>query len=150
MREVFHNVMPGADTLDEVFERMAGVFRAYDALQKFQYVSGVITSYGDVADNLSRMARRADAIRKILGGAAFAPTDVFPDALVHGLQTRHHYRHEHWMGFWTRVLCSGSVDAIIMTPGWERSRGADMEYAIGRNRGLAIYYYDDIVLNRME
>lgn len=152
MREKFAAVLERAGTLDEVFDGMMNVFRANDlegSSGKLWYISGVIASYGDIAENRAAIARRTEMIRKISDGIVFAPTCVFSQTFVERLQTNG-YRHEDWMAFWTRVLASGYVGAVVMTPGWERSRGADMECAIARNLGLAIYYYDDVVLSVLE
>lgn len=152
MKEEFFAALEKAGTLDEVFDGVMDVFRAYVSAGlsgKFWYVSGVITSYGNSAENITAMVRRTEMLKEISDGVVFAPTCVFSQTLVERLQTNG-YRHEHWMAFWTRVLCSGYVGAVVVTPGWERSRGADMEYAIARNLGLAIYYYDDTVLSVLE
>ena len=153
MKECLHKATEYAETLDEVFDRIIAVFRAFDPggpSRKFWSVSGVITSHGDVAENLVRMANRAEAIKQLSGESVFAPTCVFSAALVEKLQANRRYRHEDWMVFWIRVIRSGYVGAVVVTPLWERSRGADTEYAIARNLGLAIYYYDDVDLFALE
>jgi len=144
MKDLLRESVCDARNLGEVYGGVMRAFRILDAngpSKAFLYVSGVITSYGDARVNLAEMARRTEEIR-VLRDGIFAPTCIFSDPLTQRLAGKK-YRHEDWMTFWTKVICSGYVGGVILTPGWERSRGADTEYAIARNLGLAIYFYDD-------
>ena len=148
MRDALQESVGHAKNLDEVYQGVLRVFQVLDAdgpSKMFLYVSGVITSYGDMRVNLAEMERRADEIRAMCDQKVFAPTCVFPEQLAQRMHSRQ-YRYGDWMTFWTKVLCSGYVGGVILTSGWERSRGADTEYAIARNLGLAVYLYDDIEL----
>ena len=150
MRERFLQVMERAKTLEDAFLFVREVFQQYAfGAQKAIYVSGVIGSYGVVVENRGRMAMRVEALKAILGPTVFAPTCIFSDSLYQKLKVCG-YRHADWMAFWTHVLCTGYVGTMVMTPGWEYSRGADMEYSIARNMGMSIYYYDDENLLRLE
>ncbi len=146
MRDILHENVGHAQNLDEVYRGVLRAFQVLDAdgpSQAFLYVSGVITSYGDMRVNLAEMLRRTEEIRVLcVDRQVFAPTCVFPEPLAQWMNGMR-YRHEDWMAFWTKILCSGYVGGVVLTPGWERSRGADMEYAIARNLGLAVYRYDD-------
>lgn len=149
MRDALRNALCFAQNLDEVFYGVTRVFRVLDPdgpSKKFFYVSGVITSQGDASINLAKMERRTEEIRVLCSRKVFAPTCVFSDPLARRMRDMC-YRHEDWMVFWTRVICSGYVGGVILTPGWERSRGADIEYAIARNLGLAVYFYNDTDLS---
>lgn len=149
MQDALHQALCHADNLDEVYRGVMSVFHFFDPdgpSKTFLYVSGVITSYGDREINFAKMARRTEEVKVLFGDRyVFAPTCVFPKSLAQRMNGMR-YRHEDWMVFWTRVICSGYIGGVILTPGWERSRGADIEYAIARNLGLAVYLYDDIDL----
>lgn len=41
------------------------------------------------------------------------------------------------------ILLIERVDALVMLPGWEKSRGATLEKAFAQRIGLPIYYYPD-------
>lgn len=149
MKDALYKAVGHAKNLDEVVRGVREVFHALDPRgpsRSFLYVSGVITSHGDMRINLAEMARRTDEIKALRGQNIFAPTCIFSDTLAHRMHDLG-YRHEDWMIFWTKIICSGYVGGVILTPGWERSRGADMEYAIARNIGLAVYFYNDVGLS---
>lgn len=45
-----------------------------------------------------------------------------------------------------RVLSDQDIEGIVLLPGWERSRGANLEATVGLLNGLVFFIYDEGVL----
>lgn len=84
--------------------------------------------------------------------------DVVPPADLHDLEVRRHAlssktgdmadlpRHLTWGEFLAndvRMIADDGIEAIVLLPGWESSRGARLEVFVGRLCGLPIYLYLD-------
>lgn len=71
--------------------------------------------------------------------ASLASPDGAPDTLA-----THGFEYEDFLERDTEVLRSSDLDAIVMLPGWARSRGANRELGVAIGLGLQRLYYDPL------
>jgi len=141
--------------LDHVREGLIRTFETVKSAeidQKIGVVSGIVSSDGDhkIEENVVRLAKFTEAIGKQNGFPVFSTAEVFGDGIydkVEEFQFERELREEHFRRFWRILFESGHITDIFMTPGWERSVGANDEHEIAKKLGMKIHYVEESILN---
>ena len=113
------------------------------------YVAGVVTSDGPekIDENVRNLINCTKNIRKQYNFPIFSSTDIFDKKFIENLDEMSlppKIFEERFLYFWEKILESGYVTDIFLTPGWERSRGAKFEHNIANNKRLEIHYYKSL------
>lgn len=149
-RRELHEGLRGTQTLDELEIVLLGLLTVQRSQGSVIFVSGSVFSDGEdrVADNIARLRRFTDHVAESLGQTAFSWVDVIYDSDLYGTLDIYHLpyqtRLERVMGFWRTILSSGHVTEVCMTPGWERSTGAQDEHRTAQQHALTIHYLPEI------
>lgn len=117
---------------------------------KIGYVAGIISSDGPkyFEINRKRLANYVKKLRRIHKFPMFSAVDVFSDniyAQLEEMALSFAEREEKMRSFWGKILRSGHVTDIFMTPRWDKSKGATDEHRIAKRIGIAIHYIEDKV-----
>ena len=113
------------------------------------YVAGIVTSDGteNIDENVRKLKSYTKNIRKQYNFHIFSSTDIFDKKFIEKLDEMSlplKIFEKRFLNFWEKILVSGYITDIFMTPGWERSRGAKFEHNIANNKGLDIHYYKSL------
>lgn len=140
MRERIILALPSSNSLDETAINLISLL-ADVSLDDPQigYVAGIVTSDGtDKIDyHIKRLEKFTEEVRKKVSFPVFSSTEVFGDTKL--WQKFEHEPYQSWLDFWKKVLGSGHVTDLFLTPGWERSIGAKDEYETAKTRRLQIH-----------
>lgn len=148
MKEIIIPALSNTNTLIEVHQRMIEIFQEIKkkGSDRIGYVAGIISSDGEnnIQVNATRLRTITDILRQIHNLPLFACTDIFYSNAprVSELSLPYDERERALNNFWQRILESGHVTDIFMTPRWEISRGAKKEHEIAQKLGLKIYHVD--------
>lgn len=154
MKELIRMHVEKATNLDKVFIGMLACFemlRKRNPLEhRLGYVAGIITSDGPdhTMRNIEKLAEYTHKLRIALGFPVFSATDIFSVALFAKLQEMGlppSEREAQFIDFWRRILTSGHVTDILMTPRWEVSAGATDEHKTAMDRGIQVHYVSDLL-----
>lgn len=112
------------------------------------YVAGIINSDGPkyFEINRNKLAAHTEKLRRIHRFPIFSAVDVFSDnicAQLEEMELSFEKREEKVRKFWCKILKSGHVTDIFMTPRWEKSKGASDEHKTAKQIGLRIHYLED-------
>ncbi len=117
-------------------------------ITRIGYVAGIITSDGPeyFQANRKRLADYVKKLRKIHKFPMFSAIDVFSSEVYERLKEWKLPFAEREMkvrSFWRKILKSGHVTDIFMTPRWEKSKGASDEHRTAKKIGLKIHYIEE-------
>jgi hypothetical protein len=146
LRKLIFEAVKDAKDLEESAVRTLETFKkAYEdyGATRIGYVSGVVTSDGPefMLINTKILARYTDHLAKTSEIPLFAATDVLFNA---DFAPRLEKRPEpEFYRFWRRILQSGYVTDILMSPRWRISNGAKDELEAAKEVGLRVHYLDD-------
>ncbi len=74
------------------------------------------------------------------------PFPIFSAADIYGKEFLRRFNSvndpDKWDRFWKHILVNGKVTDIFMTPGWNRSYGAKIEFKIATKIGITIHIID--------
>ncbi len=154
MNDRFYKEIKDSTTLTHVAEGLIKVFkevRTAEKSEKLGYVSGIITSDGNkkIKDNMNRLEKYTIALRNKLSFPVFSGVDVFEDRVYSKLEEREfarEMRQNHFIEFWRKVLRSGHITDIFMTPRWEESEGARDEMDIAKKQKIEIHFINEAFL----
>jgi hypothetical protein len=93
------------------------------------YIAGPMTGYSEW--NFPAFNKAADHLTK-LGHTAVNPVDINPDTTTPWIEC---------MKADLRALID--CDAIYMLSGWNKSKGATLEYVVATGLGLEVFYEDE-------
>lgn len=144
MKHLIKKSVSQATSLEEIETILISIFhQVKNQAQTTQigYVSGIITSDGPefIQRNIKVLIRHTKRIRKNQQFPIFSATDIFNDDLFKRLQVNN-YKNTDYEIFWDKLLRSGHVTDIFMTPRWQESRGCNLEHAAALELKLKIYY----------
>lgn len=156
MREIFLERLNGSFTLTEVRNRVLqvlGQIRAQNPTVPVRYVAGIVSSdgYDRMAHNVERLERLTQQARSVYGGFVFSAVDVFGHTglwnklvpLIH----RGQLSGDDFIEFWRAILGSGAVDEVLLTPGYERSKGATDEQRTAQKHNITLRFLHDDFLS---
>lgn len=139
-----------AKTLHHVKRDLVKLFKttkkqAGGGIIRIGYVAGIITSDGHeyFEANRKRLADYVKKLRKIHKFPIFSAIDVFSSEVYERLtewKLPFTKREVKARSFWRKILKSGHVTDVFMTPRWEKSKGATDEHKTARKIGLRIHY----------
>lgn len=105
---------------------------AFDIHRKYVQLCGPVTGV-DLEERLSVFDAARDRCW-MAGACVWSPVDHVPYIASHSEAM------ETCLG----NLLSGNVDALVVLPGWESSRGASLEVAVARAIGVPVVALDDV------
>lgn len=140
--------LKSAKTLHHVKRNLVKLFeitRKKNNIEKIGYVAGIITSDGReyFAANRKRLADYVKKLREIHKFPMFSAVDVFSSEVYERLgEWKLPFREREIKAryFWRKILKSGHITDIFMTPRWEKSKGASNEHETAKKIGLRIHY----------
>ena len=146
MKERIREAVKESGTLNEVRDNILAVIKnmfEIEGVTQIGYVSGIITSDGPekISENLNRLQKFTDLVRKTSDFPIFSSIDVISDELFKRLGAAK-IEQEVWRVFWREVLQSPYVTDMFMTPGWEQSRGALDEFQTAKATGKTLHYFN--------
>lgn len=102
------------------------------------YVSGIISSDGPefLERNRKILQEKTEKARETYEFPIFSANDIFSPELVDRLG----HKSSNYINFWRKILHAGLVTDVIMTTGWERSKGATDEHITAEILELNIIY----------
>lgn len=114
---------------------------------KIGYVAGIITSEGaeHFKVNRKRLADYVKKLRRIHKFPMFSAIDVFSSEVYERLvewKLPFDEREVKARSFWRKILKSGHITDVFMTPRWEKSKGAVDEHETAKKIGLTIHYVE--------
>lgn len=143
-------VLKNAKNLVHVRTELFKLFKATKngAETKIGYVAGIINSDGPkyFQRNRKRLVNHAAKLRKQHKFPMFTAVDVFPEKIYKNLEEwklSFEKREAKVRNFWRKILKSGHVTDIFMTPRFEKSKGATDEHKTAKKVGLKIHYVKD-------
>lgn len=140
-----------AKNLTHVYEELIKLFeisKKEKGILRIGYVAGILTSDGikHFERNRKRIVKHAEKLRKIHKFPMFCTVDVFSNDVYTRLEEYKllfEEREERFRKFWRKILKSGHVTDVFMTPCWEKSKGASDEHKTAKKIGLTIHYVED-------
>jgi len=146
MHEQVRVAVKESGTLDEVRDNILNLLKHMvdaEGVTQIGYVAAIITSDGPekIPQNLERLQRYTEHVRKTQSYPVFSATDVFTDELFERLFAAG-FKNEDWTVFWREVLGEAYVTDMFMTPRWEESKGASDEYQIAKRTGKTLHYFN--------
>ncbi len=111
-------------------------------------MAGIINSDGPkyIDANRKKLTFHAEKLRKIHRFPMFTAVDVFPQEIYKNLEEwklSFEKREAKVRNFWQKILKSGYVTDIFMTPRFEKSKGAQDEHKTAKRLGLTIHYLQE-------
>ncbi|MBI2027995.1 MAG: hypothetical protein HYT07_00155 [Candidatus Levybacteria bacterium] len=149
MKKLLEIALSEVVDLNQTSERLINLFVSLKA-QKVGYVAGIINSDGPslVQRNRKLLNQYTRILKEDHKLPLFSAVDVFTDSVCKRLREYRltiSEREKKFYGFWDKVLSSGHVTDIFMTPRWEISRGARDEHRVAVKNGLKIHYVEDLI-----
>lgn len=128
--------------------KLLKITKKKNGFTRIGYVAGVISSEGPkyFEMNRKRLVSYARKLREIHEFPIFSAVDVFSDNIYAQLEEMalpFDEKEVKIRSFWRKILKSGCVTDIFMTPRWERSKGASDEHRTAKQIGLKIHYPGD-------
>lgn len=113
--------------------------------QRLGFVAGIITSDGDenMPKNIERLKQYAKEVRGMYDFPIFSSVDVFGNGIYDQIEEskfERELREYHFVEFWRMILETGHITDIFMTPRWEKSKGAKVEYTIAKKLKIKIHF----------
>ncbi|MBI4054151.1 MAG: hypothetical protein HY397_02360 [Candidatus Doudnabacteria bacterium] len=153
MKELLWPRTTRAQDLDEVLDILVQELKAVrgQGNERLGYVAGIISSDGPdrIQENLQRLDYYTRRLQSRHDFPLVSATEVFPPELLERLRASGHGK-DQFIVFWRKVLGSGHVTDIFMTPRWEYSLGAQDEHKVARALGLRFHYVPEIIFEQDE
>ena len=149
MKESLKDAIVSSNTINEAEEKLISTLdeiRHQNPEIRVYFVSGIVTSDGPsfVKRNLQVLQDRALRIAEKVDGIVFSAANIFNSELFKKFDSAG-ATNEDYLIFWERVLNSGQITDVVMTPRWEESGGARRENETAITIGLQIHDYQDII-----
>ncbi|MBI2613444.1 MAG: hypothetical protein HYW62_01605 [Candidatus Levybacteria bacterium] len=145
------SALKNSKTLHHVKHSLVRLFKdtkKKNSIEKIGYVAGIITSGGPeyFKANRRRLADYVGKLRKIHNFPMFSAIDVFTSEVYERLEEwklPFSEREVKARSFWRKILKSGHVTDIFMTPRFKKSKGASDEHKTAKEIGLTIHYMNE-------
>lgn len=117
-------------------------------LEKIGYVSGILASEGpqSIIKNRRKLANYTKQIKVQSKFPVFSTADVFTNKVYTNLEEMRldfDEREYRFRDFWVKIINSGHITDIFMTPRWTKSKGAVQEHTEALKIGLKIHYFPE-------
>ncbi|MFA5933047.1 MAG: hypothetical protein WCV81_02125 [Microgenomates group bacterium] len=152
MKELIIESVNTSTNLDQTFTNLSQVLEEVRMSKspRIGYVAGIITSDGSelIEKNIEILRLYTNLIRVQSGIPTFCASDVFGHGLYERLEEMklsYSEREPKFVNFWRKVLTSGHVTDIFMTPGWTRSNGARDEHSLSKEINLRLFYINPLI-----
>lgn len=148
MRNEIQNAIEGLTKLENVFKKVNNLLsdiRKKSTGKRLGYVAGIITSDGKehMQRNIDILANHTERIKEKYGFPIFSAVDIFGNGVYQRLDDFNQeelLREKLFLEFWRKILSSGHITDIFMTPRWNESKGAIDEHKTAKKLGLKIHY----------
>lgn len=141
MRDLIYNRLASTTTLDEAAEQLTLLLKILRSrpLNRIGYVAGILTSDGpdQIPENIKHLEIFTEEIRKMCDFPIFSTVDVFGRTNLWNQFEKE--PSQSWIDFWRKIISSGLVTDLFLTPGWERSKGAKDEFETAKTNNLKIH-----------
>ena len=151
MKKLIQIALSEVVTLGEASDRIISLFQVIKTQResggKIGYVAGIINSDGpqSVKINRRRLTQYAKLLKKLHLFPIFSAADIFTHRVNRTIQEMRLpivERESRVYIFWRKLLSSGHITDIFMTPRWEISKGAVDEHKTAKRVGLKIHYVE--------
>ncbi len=154
MKEILRTSVKDSVSLDQVYNSVVYIFEGLiikTGQKRLGFVSGTVTSDGEefIQKNLKRLDAYTAHLKTTNKIPLFSANDIFSDELFKVLDANGAIN-EDYLNFWRRILYSGYVTDVFMTPRWEKSHGATQEHLTARKLGITIHYVEEKVQECMK
>ena len=142
MKHKLRKAVTNCNTLEEVLNEVVRVFKDIkETSERIGFVSGIVTSDGPIhiQRNLLRLENFTQTLSQKTNFPLFSARCVFTDELYRVLDEGG-AKNDDYLAFWDKLLRSGYVTDVFMTPRWEFSEGARDEHLIAEELQLNIHY----------
>lgn len=148
MRDEIQGAIKGLTKLEKVLNEvniLLSKVRQKSTEKRLGYVAGIITSDGKehMQKNIDILAKHTEILKKKYGFPIFSAVDIFGNGVYQKLEDfnqEEHLREKSFIEFWRKILSSGHITDIFMTPRWKESKGAIDEHETAKKLGLTIHY----------
>ncbi|MEK7558669.1 MAG: DUF4406 domain-containing protein [Patescibacteria group bacterium] len=152
MVSIIYNSIKHSTSLEHVHEGLIKVIKKISESsvnQRIGFVAGIISSDGDenMPNNIEKLRQYTEKLRKKYNFPIFSSVDVFSNGLydqMEEVEFERELREHHFVQFWKMILKSGHITDIFMTPRWEMSRGAKVEYITAKKLKIKIHFVKEI------
>jgi hypothetical protein len=142
-----------ADTFDDIQRGVMGVLRLASHMTpngRLGYLSAIISSLGyerigEMTIRLENVTAQLRENADMFGFPVFSSSDIFPPGGVMEARIKasgEKLSQDNFNKFWDSILGSGFVTDIFMTPHWELSSGAKLEYQKACDMKMVTHLYD--------
>src|SRR3989344_5250014 len=148
MKHKLRKAVTNCNTLEEVLNEVVRVFKDIkETSERIGFVSGIVTSDGPIhiQRNLLRLENFTQTLSQKTNFPLFSARCVFTDELYRVLDEGG-AKNDDYLAFWDKLLRSGYVTDVFMTPRWEKSMGATNENKLANSLALKIHYVEEMVL----
>ncbi len=132
------------DSFDRILPVVLGVFESVTSVNptRIGYVAGIITSDGpdNIDRNIRELLENTNRLRLEQEFPIFSAPDIFTKSVYRKINESGKVTEGNFIDFWDKVLRSGYVTDIFMTPRWDASRGAVIEHFTAEDMKLHIHY----------
>ncbi|MEK7551727.1 MAG: DUF4406 domain-containing protein [Patescibacteria group bacterium] len=148
MRNEIQSAIKGLTKLENVLQEVNNLLneiRKQSTEKRIGYVAGIITSDGKehMQRNIDILEKHTEKIKKQYGFPIFSAVDIFGNGVYQKLDDfnqEERLREKSFIEFWRKILSSGHVTNIFMTPRWKESKGATDEHETAKKLGIKIHY----------
>lgn len=144
MKHKIKKAVRQAQSLDRVYEAVMGVVLEEikgKSTKKVGYVAGILTSDGPAyfKRNLRLLGIYTRKVQKQYQIPVLSSTEIFTSELFSRLD-RNGHKNQDYEDMLVRILESGVITDLFMTPRWEASKGSKREHEVAKQRGITVHY----------
>lgn len=149
MKSAFDKALKESITLDDVEKSVLKLLKeTRNNSDKLGFVSGTVFSDGPelVKTNINKLSDHTNNLKQMHSFPIFSAVDILYRGLFEKLpesKLEYQKRRKRFFLFWKRILESGHITDIFMTPRWQKSEGATDEHKTAKKTGIHVYYMND-------
>lgn len=143
LKQVISLELTNLESLEEIYQRLIFILRDYknNHNSKIGFVSGKVNSEGleNKQKNLKRLLIYSENLEKEYCFPVFSCSDITTVQMYERF-AKNNIVYRDLLCFWERVIRAKIMTDIFMTPGWEKSKGAQNEHKTAKSCRLKIHY----------
>lgn len=140
MKHKISTIIKKGNNLDEVADLLIDYLKKSNG--PVMYVAGMVTSEGpeNIEKNVAVLESWTQKIARENPFIVFSSNDVFGKSRLWKKFDNLGFINQEYVNFWRKILESGAVTDIVMTPRWEISNGARDEHKTAKRHDISIHY----------